>query len=327
MRVMLPKLAVLLALAGISSGATSLTADEINGNGMPNLIYRPSTGELTINPDSAQLIAVAISGPRATSIQRWRDRTAEDGIASWRQQYFDGKEQWTGNALLGEYVTPVNATYRIATYPIGLTRDAFGVVYMGAHDPENIGRGLFLETNVTFSEESVSPTDIDADGDTDIDDLRSLVRLGDLGVGIPLGAPLYQAKFDLDQNDTINCDDALRFLEEAATEHGWAEAYFRGDLNLDGQVGFQDFVNLNVNWQRTTLTDGTPVSYLDGDLNWDRRVDFVDFVTLNNNWNRTNSRAAAGAPVALPEPCSGWLAIMGLLASHFRRARRPLSEY
>jgi len=84
-------------------------------------------------------------------------------------------------------------------------------------------------------------------------------------------------------------DDALYFVADDGI-HGtevWkatAERPLEGDINLDGEVGFADFLLLAANFP---LQNARPSQ---GDLNNDEMVDFSDFLILSENFGRrTNS--------------------------------------
>lgn len=310
-------LALTLSL-GIIGASSSAMADDVAGNGIPNIFYNAATGALTVNPDNAQLISIIVSGPAATSINRWGNGTNGDGVTGWAQQYFNGAEQWVGagGAVSGEYVSPVNSTYQIATYATGLTAADFGQVEIGAQDPANpnVG-GLILFTDVSFDiPESVC--DFDGDGDCDADDATMLTRAGNLVTGVAVTGA--NSQFDLNGDNTINQADLTVFLADAATENGWNEPYYLGDTDLNGKVDFGDFVNMNNNWQSTTLGNGELVGWRFGDFNGDNNVNFNDFVAQNNNWQRMNTPAGAAA-AAVPEPTGLMLGALGLLGLAIRR--------
>ncbi|MDZ4657702.1 MAG: hypothetical protein SH868_09020 [Bythopirellula sp.] len=63
------------------------------------------------------------------------------------------------------------------------------------------------------------------------------------------------------------------------------QKWIPGDINLDGQVEFQDFYTLQGNWGE----DGT---YQDGDFNNDGQVDLGDFEILQANWLSSGETAA-----------------------------------
>ena len=62
-----------------------------------------------------------------------------------------------------------------------------------------------------------------------------------------------------------------------------------GDVNLDGEVNFADFLTLSGNFGRSH------VSWDHGDLNGDLKVDFADFLLLSANFGRTVNGAGAAA--------------------------------
>lgn len=288
--------------------------DEINGNGIPHVRYNPLTGDLTINPDEAQLISLLIPGPAATQISRWQDGTSSDGIIGWRQQYFDGKEQWIGegSALSNGFVVPTTAVFRIAVYPTGLKSSDFGLVEIGVQDPLNPPRGRTLFTNVSGDEPTIA-CDFDNDGDCDVNDINQLTRVPHLKEGVVVPSPNINSKFDMDGNRTVNCADVSRFLVVAAEENGWGEPYRLGDTDLDGKVGFADFVNMNNNWQKSVLPGEPRLGWQFGDFDCDGMVTFPDFVAQNNNWQSMLFPALSFAPLAVPEPSTGGLVALGLL--------------
>ena len=55
------------------------------------------------------------------------------------------------------------------------------------------------------------------------------------------------------------------------------------DLDLDGSVGFSDFLILSANFGRTD----EDVSYSEGDIDGDGQVQFSDFLILSANFGST----------------------------------------
>ncbi len=143
------------------------------------------------------------------------------------------------------------------------------------------------------------------DDTCDIDDLNALLMLGPLAPGIPAAG---QESFDLTGDGLIDNADVDQWLATAATVNGFASPYFRGDANLDGSVDVSDFNIWNSN--RFSLS----LAWDRGDFNGDGVVDASDF----NVWNSHRLMSSAGAPAAVPEPASLWLALvaMGWLAAH-----------
>lgn len=84
----------------------------------------------------------------------------------------------------------------------------------------------------------------------------------------------------------------------------------KGDLDLDGEVAFGDFLILSGNF-------GQPADYVGGDLDCDGTVLFGDFLTLSSNFGKS----AASSLASVPEP-SGMLALLIGAALGFVGARR-----
>jgi len=86
-----------------------------------------------------------------------------------------------------------------------------------------------------------------------------------------------------------------------------------GDLDGDGEVGFNDFLTLSGNFgdmEKTAYTDG------DIDLAGDG-PQFADFLTLSGNFGKTPALAAS-----VPEPSGSLLAVLGLLICLSQQTRR-----
>jgi len=101
-----------------------------------------------------------------------------------------------------------------------------------------------------------------------------------------------------------------------------------GDVNLDGIVTISDFIDLSSNFGRTNVT------WQEGDLNYDGSVTISDFIDLASNFG--TSYAAQSVPIsaadqlaldsfaaahgmAIPEPASISLLLLGSLATRRRR--------
>ena len=122
--------------------------------------------------------------------------------------------------------------------------------------------------------------------------------------------------FDLTGNGTVTHADFDQLLIAAES--------IVGDANLDGDVGFDDFLLMarsfgeeNVGWAR-------------GDFDGDNAVTFGDFLLLSRNFGESfagsSLEASSSAEVsAVPEPHAGWLLLVGttgiwLLCGRRRRA-------
>ena len=84
-------------------------------------------------------------------------------------------------------------------------------------------------------------------------------------------AEAASARFDMDGNALVNTDDAT-FLVEAVLETKF------GDADLNGEVGFKDFLILANNF-------GNEGGWEDGDFTGDGLVDFDDFRVLAENFD------------------------------------------
>lgn len=96
---------------------------------------------------------------------------------------------------------------------------------------------------------------------------------------------------DLNQDSTIDSNDVSLLLKQADK--------LNGDLDFDGEVGFQDFLKLARNFDKTE-----PVLWSSGDIDSDGIVQFSDFLILARNFGKTSVAAA-------PEPHSSLLLTLG----------------
>ena len=86
-----------------------------------------------------------------------------------------------------------------------------------------------------------------------------------------------------------------------------------GDLDGNGEVGFDDFLTLSGNFADTDKT-----AYTDGDINLaGDGPQFDDFLTLSGNFGKTPATAAS-----VPEPSGSLLAVLGLLICLSQPMRR-----
>ena len=84
-----------------------------------------------------------------------------------------------------------------------------------------------------------------------------------------------------------------------------------GDLDGNGDVGFQDFLVLSANFGQDGL------NYTQGNIDLVGTVAFPDFLVLSTNFNKT---AAGASPV--PEPSSAGVIVLGTLFASLLRKRR-----
>ena len=78
-------------------------------------------------------------------------------------------------------------------------------------------------------------------------------------------------QFDLNGDGSVTFDDIDYFVEEVMGTH-------HGDLDLDGNVAFADFLILSANFGKTDAT------YSEGDIDGDGVVAFADFLILSQNF-------------------------------------------
>lgn len=114
--------------------------------------------------------------------------------------------------------------------------------------------------------------------------------------------------FELSGDDNISMDDVNQLVERVMGTRA-------GDTNLDGEVDFNDFLTLSGNFDSSTNWSG-------GDFNCDRQVGFEDFLTLSRNFGFSRDDAAAAATASVPEPATGVLLLVGLVAGSMVRRRR-----
>ena len=100
-----------------------------------------------------------------------------------------------------------------------------------------------------------------------------------------------ESTLDVDRNNIVNHDDFDLLLDLAKTG--------RGDVDLDGDVGFSDFLPVSANF-------GMPGMYSQGDIDCDGHVAFSDFLQLGANFGD----AAGVTPV--PEPNAFFLGVVAI---------------
>ena len=109
-----------------------------------------------------------------------------------------------------------------------------------------------------------------------------------------------------------------------AADSGTPTNFVIGDLNADGNVGFDDLVTLSRNYGQTNATLAM------GDFNGDGTVDFADLVILARHYDQTAPPPTAVAAVeatslaaTVPEPASWVLAAAGGALLLLRTGRSP----
>ena len=89
----------------------------------------------------------------------------------------------------------------------------------------------------------------------------------------------------------------------------WFSGIATGDVNLDGVVDIQDVTVVANHWLQQTGFQG-------GDANGDGAVDIQDITAIANNWLAEGGGGGASATL-VPEPSTGLIATVGILASAF----------
>lgn len=149
-------------------------------------------------------------------------------------------------------------------------------------------------TTVMYAFGSDIGCDLNFDGVYNSDDLDAMYAGGNVSEGYP-SQPDY-AVYDIapfgEPDGVVDGDDLLEWLACAAAENGLAEPYQPGDLDLDGDVDFEDFVDFSTNF-------GLGGNWSDGNFDGDGNIDFDDFVNLSNNFGNTTLELELSA---VPEP-------------------------
>ena len=112
---------------------------------------------------------------------------------------------------------------------------------------------------------------------------------------------------DLDLNGDILFDDFLKLSFNFGKEGGYAE----GDITGDGRIDFPDFLTLSDNDLKEEAV------WSEGNFGADGTVGFDDFLMLSTNYSTTS----AGAPV--PEPKASYSWMLAPIALTSLRSSRP----
>ena len=131
-----------------------------------------------------------------------------------------------------------------------------------------------------------------------------MFEMGNLATGVVTS--VSTERFDLIDNNIIDAADITEWLSQAATEVGYDTPFSRGDINLDYDVDTQDLTAMIIDF---TSAGGTGKTWNTGDTDGDGDTDTADLTTAIINF--TGARSAA---VAVPEPSSLLLLVIGCLA-------------
>jgi len=129
------------------------------------------------------------------------------------------------------------------------------------------------------------------EGDFDGDLLRSAIDIDLLSAAVRSNAS--DTVFDLNRDGSVDDLDRSRWMTLAGT--------VPGDVNLDGQVEFSDFLLLSRNF-------GLDGGWMDGDADGSGNVRFADFLLLSENFGQ-----AAVDYASVPEPIAWQTFILGMV--------------
>lgn len=136
------------------------------------------------------------------------------------------------------------------------------------------------------------------DGDFDGDFLRSATDIDLLSAAIRINSS--NTDFDLNQDGSVDDLDRSVWMNLAGT--------VSGDVNLDGQVDFGDFLVLSQNF-------GLDGGWTAGDVDGSGDVRFQDFLLLSENFGKTTM-----AYSSVPEPNASAAFVVGMvMLARFRR--------
>lgn len=117
---------------------------------------------------------------------------------------------------------------------------------------------------------------------------------------------------DCNNSGSVTTDDIACATADTISDVLTATSIIPGDLDLDGEVQFTDFLILSQNFG----LQSADLVYTDGDIDLSATVDFTDFLILSENFG------TSAAASAVPEPNAIVLVLLGTLLVGAMRSRR-----
>lgn len=165
----------------------------------------------------------------------------------------------------------------------------------------------YIEEIRNIADFEASIGDIDGDGTITTLDIDAMVAA--------INRDSESCHYDLDGSNQVDNTDLTLLLESAGT--------LPGDADLDGQVGFSDFLQVSNSFGQQTS------GWAAGDFDGDGQTSFADFLVISGSFGAgfaSPSTASASSVAAVPEPVSSrsfllvfvWLAIRRLNGSNRR---------
>ena len=150
----------------------------------------------------------------------------------------------------------------------------------------------------TFSLELISmPGDFNTSGNIDVEDIDVICfRLGQ-----------SQPRIELTGDDTLGLDDVNQLITGIIGTRP-------GDVDLDGNVDFEDFLVVANNF-------GGTGNWTNGDFDCNRQINFQDFLTLAENFGYSASEEMVAA-ASVPEPTTFSLAFLASIFVALRTRRK-----